>query len=98
MEVFMRTNAVDEAFEDWRASTDPALRKRTLDNGALFFPIEMPAFATFIPNCAVMRTGGVPLTIVVGEENRDTRFGATGLVDGPSRAPPGRASRWERWV
>jgi hypothetical protein len=77
MEVFMGTNAVDEAFEDWRASTDPALRKRTLDNGALFFPIEMPAFATFIPNCAVMRTGGVPLTIVVGEENRDTRFGGS---------------------
>jgi hypothetical protein len=54
MEVFMRTNAVDEAFEDWRASTYPALRKRTLDNGAVFFPIEMPALATFIPNCAVI--------------------------------------------
>ena len=54
MEVFMGTNAVDEAFEDWRASTYPALRKRTLDDGAVFFPIEMPAFATFIPNCAVI--------------------------------------------
>jgi pimeloyl-ACP methyl ester carboxylesterase len=76
MEVFMRTNAGDEAFEHWHRSTDPAVRERVLDNGAVFFPIELPAFATFVPDCAGMRASGVPLTVVVSEENRDTWLGA----------------------
>jgi pimeloyl-ACP methyl ester carboxylesterase len=76
MEVFMRTSAGDEAFEHWRESTDPAVRERVLDNGAVFFPIELPAFATFVPDCEGLRASGVPFTVVVGEENRDTWLGA----------------------
>ncbi|HUG60378.1 MAG TPA: alpha/beta hydrolase [Methylomirabilota bacterium] len=72
MEMFIRGNAGDEVFE----SIDPAVRERNLDNGAVFFAIEMPAFATFVPDRDRMRASGVPLTVVAGEENRGTWFGA----------------------
>jgi hypothetical protein len=76
--------AGNDAFESWVASTDPAVVERTLANGAVFFTIEMPAFATFAPDREHMRASGVPLTVVVGEENRDTWFGAAAawLVEG----------------
>ncbi len=56
METFMRGNVGDDVFE----SIDPAVRDRVLGNGALFFGIEMPAFATFIPDREQMRSSGVP--------------------------------------
>jgi hypothetical protein len=80
MEAFMRRNAGDEAFE----AIDPEVRKRLLDNVALFFSIEMPAFARFIPDRERTRASGVPLTVLVGEQNRDTWFGtaAAWLAEG----------------
>jgi pimeloyl-ACP methyl ester carboxylesterase len=65
-------------------SLDPTDRDRILDNGAVFFPIELPAFAAFIPDPEGMRTSGVPLTVAVGAENRDTWYGAaaTWLAEG----------------
>jgi pimeloyl-ACP methyl ester carboxylesterase len=97
MESFMRTVAGDAAFEHWYASAAGAVRERMLDNGAVFLPIEVPAFAGFVPDCAAMRASGVPLTVVVGAESRGTWFddAATWLVagTGASRAelPGGHA-------
>jgi len=97
LETFMRTVAGDDAFEHWRASTDSAARDRVLDNGAVFLGIELPAFATFVPDCAAMRASAVPLTIVVGAENRGTWFDdaaawlATGTGASRAELPGGHA-------
>jgi pimeloyl-ACP methyl ester carboxylesterase len=84
MEAFIRGNAGDEVADQWFASLDPSGRDRILDNGAVFFPIQLPAFAAFIPDPEAMRASGVPLTVVVGAENRDTWYGAaaTWLAEG----------------
>ena len=76
MEAFIRGNAGDEVADQWFESLDPTERDRILDNGAVFFPIELPAFAAFIPDREGMRASGVPLTVVAGAENRDTFIGA----------------------
>jgi acetyltransferase/esterase len=76
MEAFIRGNAGDEVADQWLESLDPSERDRILDNGAVFFPIELPAFAAFVPDRERMRASRVPLTVVVGEQNRDTPLGA----------------------
>jgi pimeloyl-ACP methyl ester carboxylesterase len=76
MEAFIRGNAGDEVADQWFESLDPTDRNRILDNGAVFFPIELPAFAAFIPDPQGMQASGVPLTVVAGEQNRDTWMGA----------------------
>ena len=75
MEVFIRANAGNEKYESWLASTDPAHRERIFGNAATFFSIELPAFATFVPDRDRLRANGVPLTVVVGEDNRDGWYG-----------------------
>ena len=84
LDVFIRANAGDAAYESWLASTDPALRERIFGNAATFFSIELPAFATFVPDRDRLRATGVPLTVVVGEDNRDGWYGpaARWLVEG----------------
>jgi pimeloyl-ACP methyl ester carboxylesterase len=72
MEGFMRSDVGDEV------SIDPVVHERMLDNGAVFFQIDLPAFATFVPDREGMRASGVPLTVVVGAENRDSWFEAAG--------------------
>ncbi len=74
MEVFMRHIVGGEAFES--LDFDPASAERILDNGEVFVPIDMPPVGTFVPDRDRMRSSGVPLTVVIGEENRDTWFGA----------------------
>jgi pimeloyl-ACP methyl ester carboxylesterase len=76
METFIRANAGEEAYASWLASTDPAYRERFFANAATFFSIELPAFATFVPDRDRLRASGVPLTVVVGETNRDGWYGA----------------------
>jgi pimeloyl-ACP methyl ester carboxylesterase len=76
MEMFMRTNAGDEGFEHWWATNEPAMRERMMDNAEVFFEIELPAVARFVPAVAAMLASAVPLTVVVGEDNRDTWIGA----------------------
>jgi len=84
MEVFIRVNAGDVAYEKWHASTEPDSRERVFDNAATFFEIELPAFAAFVPECDRLRASGVPLTVMVGEDNADGLFGAASrwLVEG----------------
>ena len=41
MEVFIRANAGDEAYETWLAATGPAYRERLFGNAATFFAIEL---------------------------------------------------------
>ena len=76
MEAFIRGNAGDEVADQWFESLDPSGRDRILDNGAVFFAIELPAFTAFMPDPEGMRASGVPLTVAVGAENRDTWYGA----------------------
>jgi pimeloyl-ACP methyl ester carboxylesterase len=76
MEAFIRANAGDDAYEAWLASTDPALRERFFGNAEVFFSIELPAFATFVPDRERLRASGVSLTVAVGEQNRDGWYGA----------------------
>jgi pimeloyl-ACP methyl ester carboxylesterase len=84
LEGFMRANAGDAAYEAWFAAADPALRERIFGNAAAFFSIELPAFATFVPDRDHLRTSGVPLTVAVGEDNREGWYGAAArwLVEG----------------
>jgi pimeloyl-ACP methyl ester carboxylesterase len=76
MEMFIRGNAGDEVADQWFESLDATDRDRILENGAVFFPIELPAFAAFMPDREGMRASGVALTVAVGVENRDTWYGA----------------------
>jgi pimeloyl-ACP methyl ester carboxylesterase len=76
MEAFMRVNAGDEIVDQFLASAPPAELDRILDNGAVFFELELPVFAGFVPDRVGLRSSGVPLTVVVGAENRDTWYGA----------------------
>jgi hypothetical protein len=57
MEAFIRGNAGDEVADQWLESLDPTDRDRILDNGAVFFPIELPAFAEFVPDLGPRRPG-----------------------------------------
>ena len=84
MEAFIRANAGDGAYQAWLASTTPAYRERMFGNAEVFFAIELPAFAAFIPDRDRLRAGGVPLTVAVGAENRDGWYGAAArwLVEG----------------
>jgi pimeloyl-ACP methyl ester carboxylesterase len=76
MEAFMRANASDEVVDRVLASVPPAELDRILGNGAVLFELELPMYAGFVPDTDRMRAGGVPLTVVVGAENRDTWYGA----------------------
>ena len=76
MELFMRANASDEVVDQVLASLPPAELDRVLGNGVVFFELELPVLAAFIPDRDRMRASGVPLTVAVGAENRDTWYGA----------------------
>jgi hypothetical protein len=84
----MRSDVGDEV------SIDPVVHERMLDNGAVFFQIDLPAFATFVPDREGMRASGVPLT-VVGEPQQLVRGGGLagrgdrGRAYGAARAPRG---------
>jgi pimeloyl-ACP methyl ester carboxylesterase len=76
MELFMRANASDEVVDQVLASVPPADLDRILGNGVVFFELELPMYAEFVPDREGMRASGVPLTVVVGAENRETWYGA----------------------
>jgi pimeloyl-ACP methyl ester carboxylesterase len=76
MEAFLRANASDEVVDQVLASVPPAELERILGNGEILFELELPMYAGFVPDTDGMRAGGVPLTVVVGAENRDTWYGA----------------------
>ena len=42
MEMFMRTNAGDSAFEHWRTTSDPAMCERIMDNASVVLPDRAP--------------------------------------------------------
>jgi pimeloyl-ACP methyl ester carboxylesterase len=78
LEAFIRGNAGDRAFEEWRAASDPATYERTLANATVFFDLELPAFIRFVPDVAAMRRAGVPVTVLLGTENLETWLGGAG--------------------
>ena len=78
LEAFIRGNAGDRAFEEWRAASEPAAYERTLANATVFFELELPAFARFVPDVAAMRRAGVPVTVLIGTEDHEAWLGAAG--------------------
>lgn len=84
MEAFLRHTVGNEMIEKWFELVDPEERECVLDNGSVLFPMELAWVASTAPDRDHMRTSGVALTVVVGEENRDTWFGAaaTWLTEG----------------
>ena len=84
MEIFIRANAGDEGYESWVTTTEPEVVERMFSCAATFFEIELPAFATFVPDRDRLRASCVPLTVVVGEDNLASWYGAAArwLVDG----------------
>ena len=95
-EAFIRGNAGDAVFE----SLDPEVRERTVNNGSVFFELELPAFARFTPDRDRIRASGVPLTVLLGHNNRDTWLGASArwLADGTGgrlvELPGGHGGFW----
>jgi pimeloyl-ACP methyl ester carboxylesterase len=67
MEVFLRANAGDEAFDQ----LDPALRTRMLDNGAWFFSQELAMFTSWIPSKDELAQLHVPVRVLAGEDHED---------------------------
>jgi pimeloyl-ACP methyl ester carboxylesterase len=82
--VFIRANAGDDGYAAWVKATDPELRERMFDNAPTFFEIELPALASFVPDRDRLRASGVPLTVIVGQDNLSAWYGDAGrwLVDG----------------
>lgn len=77
MVAFMRVNAGDDLVDQVLGTISPRDRDRVLDNGAVFFPIELPVFASYLPDLHRVKASGVPMTVVVGEESRHGWAGAT---------------------
>ena len=67
MELFLRTNAGDAAFEQ----LDPALRERMLGNADVLFSAELEAFVTYMPDAAALARVGGPVHTLAGAAHRD---------------------------
>ena len=67
MELFIRFNAGDAAFEH----LDPELRERMLGNAEIFFTAELEPFVTYVPDPAALAQASVPLVALAGAEHRD---------------------------
>ena len=64
MEDFVRKVTSDATFQ----ALDPELRERILGGGAHFFSQELAAFGSFVPDARRIRSTGVPLRVLVGED------------------------------
>jgi pimeloyl-ACP methyl ester carboxylesterase len=76
MRVFLGASVTDEAAGRVFASMSQPQRDRVLDNGAVFLPIELPVFASYLPDPGRVAASGVPMTVVVGEDSRNSWIGA----------------------
>lgn len=64
MEAFVRRVASDATFQ----ALDPQLRERMLGGGPHFFAQELAAFGGYVPDATKIRSTGVPVRVLVGEE------------------------------
>jgi hypothetical protein len=69
-ERFIRWVGTDEVFE----AMDGDLRERLLDNGEVFFGLELAQFAAYVPERAAIERAGVSIVAAGGIENRGTFF------------------------
>jgi pimeloyl-ACP methyl ester carboxylesterase len=67
MELFLRRAAGDATF----ASIDPADRDRYLDNGEVFFGVEMPPFAAYAPTVEAIQDAPRPIVAAASHASRD---------------------------
>lgn len=68
LELFMRTNAGDAAYE----SIPPDVLERVLGNAETFFQLEMPSFVKYVPDAETIAISQVPIVPLAGAENRGT--------------------------
>jgi pimeloyl-ACP methyl ester carboxylesterase len=76
MEAFLRANVSQEVADTVLGSMNREDLDRVLDNGAVFIPIELPVFASYLPDVDRMRASGVPMTVVTGVDSADGWAGA----------------------
>src|SRR4029453_1672669 len=67
-ERFIRWAGTDEVFE----AMDRDLRERMLDNGEVFFGLEVPQFMSYVPDVEAIRWAGVSIVAAGGIENKGT--------------------------
>src|SRR5918995_4738110 len=67
MELFLRFVMGKEVYE----SLDPDLRDRMLDNGEVFFSLELEAVGSYLPTPKQLGEVRVPCVVAAGVDNRD---------------------------
>ena len=67
MELFQRWLAGDKVFE----SIDPELRTRMLNNGEVFFGLELQALREYMPTPEQLAQIRIPCVVTAGADNRD---------------------------
>jgi len=71
LEAFLRFAYGDDVVDDW--STE--LRQHMLADAAMIFAVELPAFQAFQPDRDLLARTHVPVTVLVGEDQRVPFFG-----------------------
>lgn len=74
LDAFLRFAWGDEVVDD----LDPVLRERFFGNAEMVFTIEMPAFQSYRPDEASLRSLGVPADVLVGENQMVPLFAEAG--------------------
>jgi pimeloyl-ACP methyl ester carboxylesterase len=67
-ELFLRWAASDEVFE----AVDPDVRERLLDNGEVFFGLELERIVSYAPDATALRRSGVPIVVASGAASKGT--------------------------
>jgi pimeloyl-ACP methyl ester carboxylesterase len=70
METFVRANAGDASFEH----LDSELRQRMLANGEVFFPTELEAFVSYVPEATALAGVKIPVQVMAGADNRGVYY------------------------
>lgn len=67
MELFFRFVCGDQVFE----ALDPQLRSRVLADGEVFFTVEIPGQAGYLPDVQELAQAAVPCVVTAGVDSRD---------------------------
>lgn len=76
MEIFLRANAGNSAFERLK----PTLRERMLGNAEFFFSTELAQFVNYVPGAAALAQVNVPVYALGGADHRDSDLAQGGYL------------------
>lgn len=76
MELFIRLNAGDAAFE----RLDPVLRERMLSNAEVLFSAELEQFVSYVPDAHALAHAPVPVIALAGSDHRGADLSAGGYL------------------